>query len=124
MDPNSQHQLWSEWTFDIFEGGKHVPFVELKPNAIKWLRKKFGSAGRVRFEEGPSGWKIIAQIEGVPAQDPNYVAAVKVQFANQFVLKGWGNLAKSRVDVRTLAGDMEDGSPPTQLVVMPTIGRI
>lgn len=123
MNPNSQHQLWSEWTFDVFENGKHPSFTEVRDNVRKWLRKGFGSVGRVRVIEKVRTWKIIAQFEGVPAHDPYYVDSVRQQFQKNFVEKGWGLLTVSSVEVKVLAGDIQDGQPSSQLVMMPVIRR-
>jgi hypothetical protein len=125
IDPNSEHQLWSEWTFQIHEHGRHVPFAHVQKEVARWLVKGFGSVGRARVEEihsaSGSHFVIRAQVEGQPAHDPGFVAHVRRQFATYFVYQGWGPLATSSVQARVLAGDMQDGQPRRQLVVMPTL---
>jgi hypothetical protein len=122
MDPNSRGQLWSRWTFRVF-GQRHT-LAEIELNFAKWARKGFGSVGRVRVREriGRLGSVYImeAEIEGRPAHDPGYVAAVERGFSD-FVRKGFGDLAVGSVKVKILAGDVQDGRPREQLVVMPTI---
>ena len=121
MDPNSQHQLWSSWTFIIHEPyGKHVPFNLVELNAANWLRKGFGSVGRARVTERVTHYVIEAQIEGVPAHDPDYVKSVERGFT-KFIEQGWGPLAVGSVNVQILAGDQQDGKPRSQLVVMPHV---
>jgi hypothetical protein len=124
MDPNSTNQLWSEWTFDIWDSGKHPPFKEVEYNARKWLRAGFGSVAQARVEEKVNRWTIVARVEGVPAHDPSYQTSVRRQFQKNFVEPGWGVLGVSSVSVRVLAGDIQDGSPRSQLVVLPTIDNV
>lgn len=121
MDPNSAHQLWSQWTFQIWDNGKHPPFEEVKDNARRWLRQGVGSVGRVRIEENVRTWTIIAQIEGADANDPTYVLSVRNHFQKNFVAQGWGPLAVGEVSVEILAGDDQTGRPRSQLIVMPSV---
>ncbi len=46
MDPNSDHQLWSHWTFTVY-GGKSVPIKEVQENVARWLKMGFGSVGQI-----------------------------------------------------------------------------
>lgn len=128
MNPNSANQLWSRWIFEIDELGRHVPRRDVETNALRWLRKGFGSAGRARLVQtsvpgrrARVTWRIELLIEGKPAHDPAYVQSVTVQFARDFVAKGWGPLAGSRVTAEVLAGNKQDGRPPAQLVELPLI---
>lgn len=133
MDPNSAHQLWSHWTYRVHEGGRHLPAGEVLDNARRWARLGFGSVGQIRHRVGwetdtlPQGrpfrervHTIELQVEGVPAHDPAYVAAVHQGFA-EFVAKGWGPTGFAEVTVAILAGDLQEGKPRAQLVVMPSI---
>ena len=92
MNPNTQHQLWSQWTFKVYSS-KRIPIEEIKLNAAKWLRMGFGSVGQARVYRDttsfPSHVVIQARVEGPPAHDPDYVAKVKAEFTT-FVQKGWG----------------------------------
>jgi hypothetical protein len=130
MDPNSAHQLWSRWTFRI-ESAKRVPLADIKPNFARWLRMGFGTAGRARVSEkletipGPFArvGHIIAlecEIEGKPAHDPGYIRSVEKGF-DRFVDQGWGVTANRSVRVKIMAGDLQDGKPRAQLVVLPHI---
>lgn len=121
VNPNSQHQLWSRWTFSIFELGKRVPFADVRVNAARWLRKGFGSVGRAKVDKTMTGYEITLEVEGVPAHDPAYVASVKDEFQRHFVEKGWNAMTVGTADVAILAGDAQDGKPASQLVVMPSI---
>jgi hypothetical protein len=130
LDPNSQHQLWSEWTFTVYEGGRKMPQTDVQANAARWLRAGFGSVGTARVTKkvftvdagGPrpfaqDSWVIEARVEGPPAHDPTYVASVRRMF-NAFVAKGWGPMAVGTLTVRVLAGDQQDGQPRSQVIVM------
>lgn len=123
IDPNSQHQLWSRWTFVFWDTGKHPTIAEVKENAAKWMRMGFGSVGRGRVTQftnvfGMQQWTIEAEVEGVPAHDPQYKEHVRAEFKKNFLEKGWGLMA-AFVDMKVavLAGDIQDGSPPSQMVV-------
>ncbi len=120
MDPNTQHQLWSHWTFNVHEGGTRQQKSDVQRNARIWLRKGFGSDGRARVIATLSGWRIEAVVEGVPAHDPDYVVSVQRGFS-RFVIQGWGILASGTVHVRVLAGDEQNGKPPSQVVMLPAI---
>jgi len=120
-NPNGQNQLWSHWTFDVFEAGRHVPRKDVEYNAAKWLRAGFGSAGEVRVVRTVRGWRIEARVEGVPAHDPGYFASVRLQFLQRFVGQGWGIVATGTVRARVIAGDLQDGRPRSQWVAMPTV---
>ncbi len=129
MDPNSDHQLWSEWTFKAYEGGRRIPTAAVTVNARRFMAALFGSVGRMKVETRlvKSGaitqvyHVITAQVEGVAAHDPGLVQTVRLQFERDFVKKGMGPLATSTVEVKILAGDQQDGKPRSQLVVLPGI---
>ena len=121
MDPNSQNQIWSEWRFFIHEAGRHVTRPDVESNAARWLHKGFGSATSMRVIRTPSGWKLIVHTEGHPSHDPEYVVNVRRQFTNNFIKKGWGPMAWGSVEVRVLAGDIQDGTPRSQWVEVNTI---
>lgn len=118
MDPNSQHQIWSKWTFTV-RSVKTIPLLELKQNVARWLRMGFGSVGEWRVVR--KVWDVIIEvsIEGVPAHDPSYVNSVRRGFRD-FVEKGWGVTAIDTVDVKIMAGDQQDGRPRSQMIVMPS----
>jgi hypothetical protein len=121
MNPNSQHQLWSRWEFDIDEVGRHVPRKDFEYNAARWIRAGFGTAGEIRVRQTIEGWRIEVLVEGVPAHDPWYVASVRQQFRQRFVAQGWGPMAIGRVSVKVLAGDVQDGRPRAQLLTLPPL---
>lgn len=118
VDPNSQHQLWSHWTFRV-AGGRALPAGPVRENAARWLRKGFGSVGQARVRRTLAGWIIEARVEGVPAEDPAYVVQVRKAF-RKFVEQGWGPMAVDDVGVRILAG----GDGRKQLVVMPGLHEV
>jgi len=121
MNPNSEHQLWSEWRFEIWDNGLHPSLTEVTDNARRWLNRGFGSVGQMKVDEKVHTWRITAIVEGVAANDPLFVKGVRRQFQQNFVEPGWGPLAVSSVEARILAGDEGKSRPPAQLVVMPMI---
>jgi hypothetical protein len=118
-NPNGAKQLWSKWTFKVYEIGRHCPRSEVEINAARWIYKGFGSAGRIRALQHSVGWEIECLIEGPPAHDPGFVESVRQQFQRDFVSKGWNALSWSSVKVRVMAGDVEDGKPRAQMIEMP-----
>ena len=124
MDPNSCHQLWSQWIFTIREI-RHVPRKDVECNVARWLSQGFGHAGAYKVKRQARGWEIRAVIEGKPAHDPAYVASVRRAFRDHFVARGWGQLgAVGEVSVRILAGDRQDGRPPAQWISITQPARL
>jgi len=121
MDPNSAGQLWAKWTFEVYEPGRHVQHAEVELNAARWLRRMFGSASTMRVVQTIRGWRIELLSEGKPAHDPAFVESVKGQFQRSFVEKGWGPLALSKVSVKVMAGDKQDGKPREQMLIVPRL---
>lgn len=127
MNPNSTHQLWSLWTFE-FTARKPVPEEEVSYNARKFFKQLFHTdAGQVRVSQIPTDafrttlWSIDLRIEGPPAHDPDCRESVQKQFTEHFMKRGF-KLAQFRsMEVSILAGDSQDGKPPDQLIVMPTL---
>lgn len=120
MDPNSAHQEWSYWRFEIRETGRRVPKADVEYNAARWLRMGFGEVGQARVTRTRLGWRIEARVEGESAADEKYVASVRGAFL-EFVRKGWGlGAVGTLAEARVLAGDVAEG-PRAQLIVMPTI---
>lgn len=116
MDPNSQNQIWTEWTFEIYETGRHVPHADVEHNFRKWVVVGFGHAGATSVRQTVKGWVLKTVIEGTPPD----TRQVSTQFQRRFVEAGWGPLAFSSVECRLLAGPV-DGKPRSQWLSIPTI---
>lgn len=116
-NPNTRSQEWSYWRFEVLEAGRRIPRADVQDNALRWLRRGFGSVGEGRVTRTAFGWLIEARIQGESASEPTYVASVRLAFA-EFVRLGWGLGAIPSVNVKVLAGDMPRGAR-SQLVVMP-----
>jgi hypothetical protein len=120
MNPNSQHQVWSEWEFTIHEFARFPSFQEVAYNFAKWARKGFGSAGEVQIRRILSGWELKMRIEGLPVQDKSFISHVRKAFVEDFVRKGWGDLAAfGKVKARLLAGYTENNKPAHQWLELP-----
>ena len=39
IDPNSDHQIWSRWRFEVH--GKTIPLAEIELNFARWIRLLF-----------------------------------------------------------------------------------
>ena len=128
MNPNSQHQLWSRWTFGLQADVNHLPLVrDVRENARRYFAKGFQShAGRVRITKPDAlEYVIEVEIEGPPAHDPEYRTHVKRQFIEHFMFKGFGYSARLvRFDVKPLAGYLQNGKPAEQWIVMPPLSDL
>lgn len=127
MNPNSAHQQWSRWTITVEDRNASRSKQEILSNARTYFRMLFrSSVGRIRVDRRSTfayrfvGWRIVIEIEGPPAQDPAYRKAAATDILTQFVEKGFRH-RRARVDVALLAGQTEDGRPPSQLLVIPPI---
>lgn len=121
MDPNSQNQRWSKWTITV-TGGKHPSFAQVKVNAARFGRKVFGSPSQMRIHEFPAGprWEIEVLTEGHPAHEPLYVESVR-QLWIRWGIEGFGLGAQVTVEARLVAGSRQDGSPPDQMLILPSL---
>ena len=126
MNPNSAHQLWSLWTFE-FTARHAVPY-NVSYNARKFFKQLFNTdVGQVRVNSWPTDsfkttlWSIDLRIEGPPAHDPDCRASVQKQFTEHFMKRGFRLPQFKSMEVSILAGDVQDGKPPDQLIVMPTL---
>lgn len=139
---NSQHQLWSRWDVTVTPPkAKRRRFTDpanpaarrseddLRTAWAKFVRKAFATtAGQVRLERkrmgpfGLFGFELFAQarVEGVPAHDPVYRDRLKQSIVT-FFGSGYGPGTRVHVEVRIEAGDQQDGAPPSQIVVLPTL---
>lgn len=122
MDPNSAHQLWSRWTWTVRPGRRvAVPFEPIKATMARFARQRFGSAGQMRIVEQLDRYIVEVRIEGKPAHDPDYVRHERVRW-HMFFLELFGirtevELAGPKIE----AGSRQDGTPPDQLIILPSI---
>ncbi|HEX5016877.1 MAG TPA: hypothetical protein VFX15_04760 [Actinomycetes bacterium] len=120
VSPNTAHQEWSYWRFEIQEAGRQQSRKDVELNAARWLRKGFGTVGEAKITATLEGWRIEARVDGESAADPIYVQSVRRGF-ERFVRQGWGLGALGRLaECRVLAGDVAVG-PRSQMIVMPSI---
>lgn len=135
MNPNSQHQLWSRWDVTVTPPTRWTvlpPTLGITPDLwARFVRNMFGTtAGEVRLEERGGGmfsrrpWQIFAQarLEGVPAHDPAYRAYMERRLADLWIgcFRSQGTTTVE-IDVHIEAGDRQDGAPPAQLIMLPTL---
>lgn len=69
----------------------------------------------------PNGdWQFSILSEGHPVHDPTYVAYY-VTNLTQFFTIGFGLGTKVHVDTKLMAGSGENGKPPDQMMVLPSL---
>ena len=98
--------------------------AEVIDNLRSYVRQVFRTTvGHVRVDQpAPQHYLITIEVEGPPAHDPDYRAARTQHFADRFVAGGFGPTARLvKTEVGILAGDTQDGRPPTQLIVLPRL---
>jgi hypothetical protein len=123
MDVNSQHQIWSRWTFVVVADKRKMPsMLECRENARKFFREGFGSIGRAKIDQYDQTYVFVVEVEGPPAHDPEYRKSVARQFKKNFINRGFGYSARLQdMEVRILSGDKQDGKPADQMIVLPSI---
>lgn len=134
-NPNSANQRWSRWEFGIEANPRKLPPKDVVlENAQRYFAAGFKSqTGRVKVRllrtppdvqllRRATYYYIVVQIEGPPVMDPGYRNAVRDDFTRRFMEPGFGPGARLVLFRPTLlAGDREDGQPPEQLIVLPTL---
>lgn len=123
MNPNSQHQRWSFWSYTVYPGAPAsvpVHFTEMRLNCMRFGRLLFGSASCMRIVHTKLYWEVSVLSEGHPVHDPQYVEWMHEQW-RQFFNKRFGNQCEVRVHARLEAGDRQDGRPPDQLILLPEL---
>lgn len=121
MNPNSEHQLWSRWTFTVMPGTiRNRPFNEVCDNCARFARKAFGSAGEMKVVRTGDGYTIDIRVEGHPVHDARFVAYYAHMF-RRFFESGFGVGTTMTLDARLEAGSRQDGTPPDQLLILPSL---
>lgn len=119
---NSAHQLWSLWVWRVEPQRKvALPFEVVKSTAARFVRRQFGSAGQMRITEDTTAYKFEVRVEGPPAHDPAYVTAIKTVFARFFVEYFGPGTQVVLTGPRIQSGSRQDGRPPEQLIILPSI---
>lgn len=127
MQVNSANQIWSRWTFGVQASPDKLPLLrECKKNFAGWCKMGFGSAGRARiFKPSVLEYVFEVEVEGPPANDPQYKTHIKREFIGYFMFKGFGYQSSLvRFDVKPLAGHFEDGKPADQMIVIPPLSDL
>ncbi len=122
MNPNSANQVWSRWTFTVTPSPRVVvlPFAQVRENCARFGRKAFGSASEMHVRQYAESWIIDVRTEGAPVQDLEYVSYMIANW-KRFLRNGFGGSARITVLTRLEAGSPQDGTPATQLIMVPPI---
>jgi hypothetical protein len=120
MNPNSDHQMWSLWVYEISGATKGQFFNDVVRNCARFGTKAFGHAAQMRVLQYQSHWEVRIMAEGYPVHDDKFVAWMHEQWRN-FLLKGFGYSSVVAASAKLLAGRPQDGRPADQLIIMPTL---
>jgi hypothetical protein len=121
MNPNSQNQMWSKWTFTVTQSKPtQVPFEVAKANLAKFGRRKFGSASQMHITQEGLHWTVEVRTEGHPVHDPEFVSHMEQDW-RAFLWLGFGLQSDITCSVKLEAGSRQDGTPADQLIILPPI---
>ena len=129
MNPNSAHQQWSEWVFVAEVAASSPASMALDEVALplaRFVAATMGRAGRMKIVQAWNAararmvWTITVQIEGESVYQPGWRAHV-LQAFTLAAQRRFGEAVRVKMDVRLLAGQTRDGSPPSQWLVLPTL---
>lgn len=121
-DPNTEHQVWSEWTVTV-HAAKPCLYWQVRKGAAPNLKKIFGSATRVKIDliDPPRKvWRIRIQTEGHPVQEPGYREHVERNLRRIFE-HGFGPGTRVHVAAHLLSGEPENGGPRKRLLALPLL---
>lgn len=125
MNPNSANQRWSKWVFVVSPGGiKRPSFAEVKLNAARFARTRFGQSSAMKVAEHCTSqgvlvlnvWEITVRSEGHPVHDPAYVNWMRCQWQS-WAEKGFGPGTVVTLDAKLEAGSRQDGTPTDQMIM-------
>lgn len=128
MNPNSANQRWSFWEYRIYPDGTKKPdYGTVKENCARFGRMMFGTASQMRIRHAldrdkRAYWEIAIRTEGHPVHDPQYTEWIHDKWRT-FFGEGFGYASEVRVHARLEAGDREDGTPPDQLIIVPSLSK-
>jgi hypothetical protein len=128
MNPNSQHQIWSLWEYQIYpDFNKRPDYLTVKTNCARFGRLIFGSAStmKIRHAGDASGklfWEVAILTENHPVHDPAYTEWVHEKW-KVFFQNGFGPTCEIRCHARLEAGDRQDGTPADQLIILPPLAH-
>lgn len=103
----------------------HPQFLEaIRRDAGRLCRQLFGSTGRARvvhvIVDTRERWVLQCQVEGHPVHDPRFRAAMTTKLTAHYE-HGFGPTATVTVAAGMLAGDAQDGTPPDQWIILPSL---
>jgi hypothetical protein len=121
MNPNSSHQIWTQWKWTVRPGRPmRRPFEEVRLNVARFTANAFGSTTRLRIGETASDYVVEVTTEGAPLHDPGYRAHMERHW-EQFFIAGFGEATEIQLETAWLAGSRQDGKPPAQWIEIPII---
>ncbi len=121
MNPNSQHQLWTMWEYSVIpDPPRHPSFAQVQANCVRFARLAFGSAGQIRIVQQRRAWHVKVLAEGLPGHDPAFADWMHAQWL-RFFQNGFGAACRVTHSVKVMAGDAQNGLPPEQMLIVPTI---
>jgi len=115
MNPNSAHQIWSQWHYTV-AAVREPSLTLVRDNCARFGRRAFGSAAQMRVQPA---WTIAILAEGVPVWDAAFVTWMHARW-RRFLSNGFGADAVITSTARLMAGPVES-RPPDQMIIVPAI---
>lgn len=122
INPNTQHQRWSRWTFHVITG-RDVPYTDARSRFVQMARRHFGTNGQARVDHyfnrstRKHVWVFEVMVDTDHPHDPQYSAYMRRGWT-RFFTDGFGLGTDITIQHVLLAGDWQDGRPASQVVMM------
>lgn len=120
MNPNSAHQTWAVWVYQIRGATTGQRVTDVLTNCRRFARKAFGSAAQLRVRQSRTHWEVRILAEGAPVEDRAFTTWMHAQWV-AFFLHGFGSRSVVTARARLMAGPRGDGNPADQLIILPSI---
>lgn len=120
MNPNSAHQTWALYVYEVRGATKGQRFDDVLTNCLRFGRKAFGSAAQLRVIQYERCWEVRILAEGYPVDDAAFTTWMHRQW-EYFFKHGFGPSCVVKASARLMAGQRSDGKPADQMIIVPSI---
>lgn len=94
---------------------------QIKKNLARFANRCFGTNGQMNVQQFSDGTVTVrVRVEGHPVHDPAYVIHVREAW-DMFLRNGFGQQSKIEFHAQLEAGDVQDGKPADQMIILPPL---
>ena len=124
-NPNTQHQIWSKWSFRVKLGSKIPPRIEVtRFECARFGRVAFGTydsnGTQMRVDRSREGYIVEVMTEGWAVHDIAFREHMRMNW-EKFFVAGLGPGTVVEMEAKLMAGNRQDGKPAEQLLVLPEL---